>query len=105
MTAISIKHRIAEVTQKMLDSSLPYLVGAITLESLRHEVGAYENDPDFMPFVAILSEINSLPFDAMNLPWSDEDKAIYKEEIDASTVWAKEFSLSHCESLHRRYAN
>lgn len=101
---ISHQQNIADIADDMLNGVIPYLQGAIQLEALRHRVGAYENDPDFMPFVAILSEIHSLPFDALNLPWSEQDVKTHSEEIAASTEWAKEISLVQCQSLLRRYS-
>ncbi len=102
--ATTSQQKIANVAGSMLNGSIPYLQGAIQLEALRHRVGAYENDPDFMPFVAILSEIHSLPFDAFSIPWCEKDVKKYSEEIAASTEWAKEISSVQCQSLLRRYS-
>lgn len=101
---VSHQKKIADIAGEMLNGAIPYLQGAIQLEALRHRVGAYENDPDFMPFVAILSEIHSLPFDAFSIPWREQDIKKYSEEIAASTEWAKEISSAQCQSLLRRYS-
>jgi len=95
--------RIGEVAQGMLDGSVHYLEGAIELASLRHDIGAYENDPDFFAFVAILSEVDSLPIGGPPHCWTKEDKLRYETEIQHSVAWAKEFSLMQCESLAERF--
>jgi len=102
---IDIKRkRIAKVALGMLDGSVNYLQGAIELEALRHEVGIYENDPDFVAFVAVLSEIDSLPIDISANNWSEEVQLRYKSEIKESVEWAKQFSLSACQSIAARYS-
>ena len=65
--------------------------------------GAYANDPDFIVFVAILSEIDSLPFESPRQEWSAEELARYEPEIKKSIEWAKEISLVQCESLAQRF--
>ena len=100
---VNKKARIGEVALGMLDGSVHYLKGSIELESLRHEIGAYANDPDFIVFVAILSEIDSLPFESPRQEWSAEELARYEPEIKQSIDWAKEISLVQCESLAERF--
>lgn len=94
---------IRKTAQGMLDGSIHYLDGAIALIDLRHEVEAYENDPDFLPFIAIMSEINSL---SVNPPFSDLPKVLtekYRLEIETSLEWAKSISISQCQALVGRY--
>ena len=102
--SVKIKQaKIGEVAQGMLDGSLHYLKGAVELAALRHDIGAYENDPDFFAFVAILSEVDSLPIDGSPHSWTKEDMLRYKAEIQDSVEWAKEFSLAQCQSLAERF--
>ena len=96
--------RIGEVALGMLDGSVHYLKGSIELASLRHEIGAYENDPDFFVFVAILSEIDSLPLESPRQEWSVEEIARHEPEIMKSIEWAKEISLPQCKSLAERFS-
>lgn len=95
--------RIGEVARSMLDGSMHYLVGAMELASLRHEVGAYANDVDFMPFIAVLSEIDSLPIDLSLSGGLEEALVAHGAEIRESVTWAKEISLIQCQSLAERY--
>ena len=96
--------RIGEVARGMLDGSVHYLEGSIELAELRHKIGAYENDPDFFAFVAILSEIDTLPIGLSPQEWSAEMLEQHKTEIQQSIEWAKEFSLTQCQSLADRFS-
>lgn len=95
--------QVAETAKAMIDGRMHYLEGAIKLEALRHKVGAYENDPSFSVWTAILSEIDQLQIGRDPKKWT---KALLKKkeiEIGKSIQWAKEISLVHCEELVRRY--
>ena len=96
--------RIGEVAWGMLDGSVHYLEGSIELASLRHEIGAYENDPDFIVFVAILSEIDNLPLGRSRTDWSAQALAPHGREFKKSIEWAKEISLPQCRSLAERFS-
>ncbi len=98
------KKRIAHVAQGMVDGSINYLLGSIELSSLREEIGAYENDPDFFVFNAVLCEIHHLPFDTTGTNWLSKALVNNVAQINESTEWAKEISLEQCQSLARRYA-
>lgn len=95
--------RIGEIARGMLDGSVHYLAGAIELASLRHDIGAYENDPDFIAFVAVLSRIDRMPIDTSLQYWFKGVRGDDELEIQKAIEWAKEFSWSQCESLARRY--
>jgi len=102
--AQTIRIRIGEVARGMLDGSVHYLEGAMELASLRHDVGAYANDQDFMAFVMVLSRIDDLPVDESRQQWSKEYLVQYEAEIEEAIEWAKEFSLSQCQTLAERYS-
>lgn len=95
--------RIDEVASGMLDGSVNYLKGAIELASIREEIGAYENAPDFIVFVAILSEIDCLPLGTPRDEWSAEEFDRHEQEIKKFIEWAKAISLSQCKSLAERF--
>jgi hypothetical protein len=101
--ANQMRSRIGQIARGMLDGSVQYLEGSIELASLRHDVGAYENDPDFMPFVAVLSRIDSLEIDTSRQQWSKGVTPGDELEIQKAVEWAKEFSLSQCKSLAKRF--
>ncbi|MFQ3231343.1 hypothetical protein [Reinekea sp.] len=100
---IKAAKRAGQVARAMLNDSIHYLLGALELEQLRHEIGAYENDPDFIAFVAVKMEVESIP-DNEKLLESLNDKNSPAHEIFAESVaWAKAISLTQCEILAERY--
>lgn len=98
-----LKQRIAQIAAAMIEGDMDYLEGALELLSLREEIGAYANDPDFIAFVAVASEVDSLPIGPSRKHWSKEALARHQTEIQESTEWAKEISLENCKSLARRF--
>jgi response regulator of citrate/malate metabolism len=100
---INAAKRAGQVARAMLDGSMHYLIGALELEQLRHEIGAYENDPDFIAFVAVKMEVESIP-DNENLLESLNDKNSPAHKVFAESVaWAKSISLAQCVILAERY--
>ncbi len=99
------KSRIAHVAQGMIDGSINYLLGSIELSSLREEIGAYENDPDFVVFNAVLCEIHNLPFETTGQEWLTTAIINHETQINESIEWAKEISLEQCKSLAKRYVS
>lgn len=97
------RKRAAEVASGMLDGSIHYLEGAIELSALRFEVGLPEDDKDFLAFTGIASEIDHLPIGSVRQYWSREALARHEPEIQESISWAKELSLSACESIVARF--
>ncbi len=57
----SVRSRVAAIAHGMLNGEVNFLEGAIELASLRNEADVELNDPDFMAFVVIASETDSLP--------------------------------------------
>ena len=100
---LKLKRRIGQIASGMIDGNINYLAGALELLSLRDEVGAYANDPDFLAFVAVAAEINNLPGELSRIPWSKSALKKHETEIQQSIAWAKEFSLENCKSLAKRF--
>ena len=97
------RRRAVEVASGMLSGSINYLEGAIDLSALRFEVGLPEDDKDFLAFAGISSEIDHLPIGSVRQHWSQEVLARHDPEIQESTKWAKEVSLSECRSIVARF--
>ncbi len=97
------RKRAAEVASGMLDGSIHYLEGAIDLSALRFEVDVPEDDKDFLAFTGVASEIDHLPIGTPRQYWSQEALERHEQEIKESIRWAKEFSLSECESIVARF--
>lgn len=99
----SVRNRIHIVALGMLDGSIPFLEGAITLASLRHEAGVEENDVDFLAFVAIASETDDLPIGPSLQHWSAAALEKHQSPIEKATQWAKEVGATSCQSLVSRF--
>ena len=96
-------HLIGVTAKAMLDGSAHYLQGAIELERLRHLIGAYENDPDFMAFVGVMAEINSLKLDTDKPNWVERATPAQQSAIAESVAWSKAVSWAQCQALAERY--
>lgn len=88
----------------MLEGSVHYLEGAQKLSSLRFEVGLPDDDPDFLAFSLVDSEVDHLPIGAPRKNWSKEALDRHEPEIEESIKWAKKVSLSECKSIVERYS-
>lgn len=99
----SKRQRAATVASLMIDGSMSYLEGAIELASLRFEVDLVEDDKDFLAFTGVSSEIDHLPIGEYRKNWSIEALEWHELEIEKSTTWAKEVSLSECKSILKRF--
>jgi hypothetical protein len=95
--------RVGQVARSMLNGSMHYLIGALELEQLRHEVGAYENDPDFIVFIAIKMDVSSLPNSEYLLANYSNLNGIDASDLEASLIWAKSISSQQCKILAERY--
>lgn len=93
----------AGIASDMLDGSAPYLEGAIQLSALRSELEVSDDDKDFLAFIAVSSESDHLPLGAARQHWSKEALERCELEIEETTKWAKEVSLSECKSISGRF--
>lgn len=100
----NVKSQIANTASAMIDGSLHYFKGAETLLALREEAGIYANDPDFLPFIAILNDIDYLRDNNFIFDWSRLNDDTLAPSIQSSLQWAKDLSLENCTSLVKRYA-
>lgn len=101
---VAVVHkRVVAIALGMLSGEIPFLEGAVELAALRHEAAIEDNDPDFIAFVAIASETDSLPIGPSRSYWSKEALAKHQPEVDAATTWAKQLGTAACQSLVRRF--
>lgn len=94
---------IGQIAKAMLSGSLNYLQGAEQLVDMRDEMGIYANDPDFLIFLAVLSEVDYLCCPNGVIDWTLKYEGVDKKKLEESIAWAKEVSWEQCESLARRY--
>ena len=102
--ALHLKQQIATTCQAMLDGSLCYLAGTVNLIELREQIGAYENDPDFIAFVALMPGIHELPIHGHPKTWSKGIRKQHQAQINETVQWAKELTQTHCHNLIKRYS-
>lgn len=96
---------LGEIAQAMLDGTLNYLLGAEKLVDLREGLGIYANDPDFVVFIAVKSELNSLRDEGVDPAGGDFCSLVELNKIKDSVNWAREVSLAQCQSLVNRYGH
>jgi hypothetical protein len=90
--------KVVETAQAMLDGQMSYLLGARRLDSLRHDVSVRDDDADFIVFVAIASDTDDYPLGPVCELWDKRALARLQPEIEAAERWAKEQSMSTCET-------
>ena len=98
----AVRKRIAAIAGDMLSGQKPFLEGARELSSLRHEAAVDEDDEDFLVFVAIDSDTDSLPIGDQRKHWSHESLLKLQPEIDEAIAWAKAVGSDACASLLKR---
>ena len=99
----SVHARVTELARGMIAGDIPFLDGSIELASLRSEAEVASDDPDFIVFVAIESEIDHLPVGRVREHWDPIAVKQHEPEIDKAIAWAKEIGLPACSSLIARY--
>lgn len=99
----SVRIKIGHTAQEMLNENKNYLEGAIEIASLYHEAEIEKNDTDFNIFIGISSETDHLPIGEMRKNWSKEALENHEAEIQKTTKWAKDISLTQCKSLAKKY--
>ena len=97
------RKRVAAVASDMLSGQTPFLEGARELSSLRHEAAVDEGDEDFLVFVAIDSDTDSLPIGDQRKHWSHESLLKLQPQIDDAIAWAKAVGSDACTSLLKRF--
>lgn len=95
--------KMAETAQAMLNGTLSFIEGARQIASLREQAKLNRFDPDIIPFVAIDSETDALPFGPIRRLWAPDALAKLQPEIDAAETWAKDNGAEHCQTLIGRF--
>jgi hypothetical protein len=99
------RRRVVETAAGMLDGTVPFLEGVRTLTSLRHKVAVAHDDEDFMIFVSVDWDTDALPLGEVRKHWATDALERLEPEIQAATLWAKEFASGACESLVARFGS
>jgi hypothetical protein len=105
--------KILKARQAILDAAQDMLAGRLTyIEGARKIVAAWwrskldEGDADFLPFVGIASETETLPFGKMRAHWQPAALEALQPEIDRMETWAREYGGElHCRNLVARFSS
>jgi len=97
------RQRVGNIAKEMIDGTIDYLEGAREVSILFHEVEVSQDDPDFIAFVAVVSETDNLPIGESRKYWAKESLVRLEPEIQEAIRWAKEVSLPQCKSLIQRF--
>jgi len=101
----SSRRKAASIAQAMLDGHVGIIEGSRQLASLRHPAGVDPFDEDFLPFVGIDSETDSLPIGDTRVHWAPEALAKKDAEIAAAEAHYRDYALSACARLVARFAD
>jgi hypothetical protein len=87
----------------MLDGQLSFLIGSRRLAALRFETDTAADDADFMVFVAIDSETDTLPLGAVREHWDQDALARLEPAVEEAEQWASNAGTDACRSLIARF--
>lgn len=99
------RQKAVRIAAGILSGEAPVLEGCHSLAALRWEVGVDACDPDFLTFVMISSETDTLPIGAVRARWAPEVLARFELEIQSAIKWATTQALPACESVVQRFGN
>ena len=97
------RKQVVEIATSMLSGAIEYLDGSIELSSLSLNLDLPADDPDFMVFTIIASDIDHLPVRKSRPYWSKDALNKHAAEIAEATEWAKGISRANCESIITRF--
>jgi len=103
--SIEVHRLVAETAAGMLDGRVPFLEGVRTLTSLLDRAGVSREDDDFSIFFAVDCQTDNLPVGEVRKHWATDALERLEPEIQAATLWAKEFASGACESLVARFGS
>jgi hypothetical protein len=99
---LAARGAILQAAQEMLAERLSYIEGARRIFTAWRASKFDEWDPDFLPFVGIVSETDGLPFGEIRTLWNAAALESLQPEIDRSEAWARNFGEPFCRNLVKR---
>jgi hypothetical protein len=100
----SVREKIVQAAQAMLNGNLSYLLGARRMDSLRHDAKVKGDDKDFMVFAAIVSDTDDYPIGSVRDLWDKNALEKLQPDIDKAEAWAKQHAESVCMKLIERFS-
>ena len=106
--SIFIRGKIIAICESILNEEIGVIVGSRILCRLEHELfhrdeGWFQNDEDFIAFIAINSETDHLPVDYERMNWSAEALERKDEEIAKAEAFYRDDAFEACRKLIARF--
>ena len=106
--SVFVRGKIVAICEAILNEEIGVIAGSrilnrLEIELLHSEVGQFDRDEDFIPFVAIDSETDHLPVDRERANWSDEALTRKDKQIADSEADYKESAFAACRKLIERF--
>lgn len=95
--------KVVEVAQAMLDGALGIIEGSRRLNDLRAALGIYHLDEDFVGFVAIDSDTDTLPVGEVRKLWNEEALVQKDREVEEAERLYRDGALENCRKLVARF--
>ena len=96
--SVFVRGKIIAICEAILNEEIGVIAGSRILNRLEIElhsqVGQFDRDEDFIPFVAIDSETDHLPVDRERANWSEEALARKDKEIAESEAFHKDSAFA-----------
>jgi hypothetical protein len=102
---LKARRAILDAAQDMLAGRLTYVEGARKIVAAWWASKLDEGDADFLPFVGIASETESLPLGKMRAHWQPAALEALQSEIDRMEAWARQFGEPYCRNLVARFSS
>jgi hypothetical protein len=104
-TVTSARLEAAAIARRALDETLDPVLACRQLSALRWRVGVHQRDPDFLTFVAMDSETDSLPVETDRHQWLPEALARMQPEIEATHQWIRKNARTAFGNVVSRFGN
>lgn len=104
-----LRGKVVAICEAILREEMQAIPGSRILNRLEIDLlhhgtfGSFHRDEDFLAFVAIDSETDSLPVDLERHNWSAEALQRKDQEIIKAEQWAKEIAFPACKKLIERF--
>jgi hypothetical protein len=100
----SARKELTLLVSKVLEGQCSYLEAAPQILGLRSRLGGVRDfDEDFLAFVVISSETDSLPTQATRHLWSERPARELEPEIAKHEKWAADLGSKSCSALIARF--
>jgi hypothetical protein len=106
--SVFVRGKIIAICNAILNEEIGVIAGSrilnrLEFELLHHQVGQFDRDEDFRPFVGIDSETDHLPVDRERANWSADALERKDKQIAESEARYRESAFAACRTLIARF--